>query len=99
MSFTKDAWEIRLLPRRPDVSLSVVQNRSVAMNFELIGGTHPLTAAADKRDSQRIPIVNFGKRDVYLSKLADRQNGDRFAYSGCYRLPVSLKWLVPPCLA
>ncbi len=43
--------------------------------------------------------MNFGKRDMYLSKLADRQNGDRFAYSGCYRLPVSLKWLVPPCLA
>lgn len=43
--------------------------------------------------------MNCRKRNVDLRTLADRQNGDRFAYFGYYRTAVSLKWLVLPRLA
>src|SRR5215469_3967249 len=74
-----------------DVSRTIIQDRSVTMDFDSVGGTHAIAAAAAKGDSQRAPIMNFRKRNVDLGALPDRQNGDRFADFGYYRMAVSLK--------
>src|SRR6516164_2083343 len=77
--------------RGSDVPRTIIQDRSVTMDFDLVGGTRAIAAAAAKGDSQRVPIMNFRKRNLDLGKRLDRQNGDRFADFGYYQMAVSLK--------
>jgi len=74
------------LSRGPRVRSPFIEGRSVTMNFDPILGTRAETAASAKRDSQRIPIADFRKRDVCIRKLAERENADGFPYrasTGC----------------
>jgi len=61
----------RVAPLVGDIGLAVVQDSSITVDFDFVGWTSTVAAAAAQGNSQRIPIMDFGKSSVDVRMRVD----------------------------